>query len=201
MNKKLTLYIFLIMGISPVAAAADVGWRFAFKTNIVSDVLLIPEAGCEVAFGKCFSMGADFKGTKLKSTAKQWHHQAYGGDTYLRWWFGKLSSGKKLSGHHLGLYGQILAYDFAISGKGQMADKPNYAFGVEYGYSFPLLKSLNLDLSINMGYAGGVYETYEMKDNCKVAESTIRREWLGPTDVKLSLVWILGGSDYPKSGK
>jgi hypothetical protein len=102
-----------------------------------------------------------------------------------------------LSGHHIGLYGQIVSYDLAYGGKGQMADDFNYGVGFEYGYSFPVAKCLNMDLSVGAGYLTGEYETYisSGEKNHYVWQSTYLRRWLGPTKAEVSLVWIIGGKN------
>ena len=38
----------------------------------------------------------------------------YGGDVELRRWFGRRAVEKPFSGHHVGLYGQIVTYAFEL---------------------------------------------------------------------------------------
>ena len=124
----------------------------------------------------------------------------YGGDIAVRKWLGKRAAGKPLTGHHLGVYGQVFTYDFEWGGTGYMGgepggtlwDKGNYAVGVEYGYSLPVARRLNIDFTIGVGYWGGKYYTYSPLDGHDVWESTKNRHWFGPTKAEISLVWLLG---------
>ena len=64
-------------------------------------------------------------------------------------------------------------YDFELGGTGYMGGKPggtlwekmNYAVGLEYGYSLPVARRLNLDFVIGLGYWGGEYHTYDPVDD------------------------------------
>ena len=113
----------------------------------------------------------------------------------LRKWFCKRAASTPLSGHHIGIYGQMLTYDF-IFGKdriGQLADKWSYGGGVEYGYSVPVGKALRFDFTLGVGYLTGIYKTYELQDKCYVWQQTRKRNYIGPTKAEISLVWVIGG--------
>ena len=56
----------------------------------------------------------------------------------------------------------------------------NYAVGLEYGYSLPVARCLNLDFVIGVGYWGGEYQTYDPADGHYVWKETRRRHWFGP---------------------
>ena len=122
----------------------------------------------------------------------------------MRKWFGGAAREKPLTGHHLGIYGQIFTYDFETGGLGYMGGRPggtlwgrmNYAAGVEYGYSLPVARRLNVDFTIGVGYWGGTYHEYKPVDGCYVWQSTRQRHWLGPTKAEVSLVWLVGCGNY-----
>ena len=119
---------------------------------------------------------------------------------------GKAAQKKPLTGHHLGVYGQIFTYDFEVGGRGYMGgvpggtlwDKMNYIAGLEYGYSLPIRSRLNIDFSIGVGYWGGIYYEYLPMDNCYVWQATKQRHWFGPTKAEISLVWLIGRCNYNK---
>lgn len=86
---------------------------------------------------------------------------------------------------------------------GTLWDKMNYAASLEYGYSLPVGRRLNLDFSIGVGYWGGEYQKYLPKENHYVWTETRQRHWFGPTKAEISLVWLLGRGNYnaKKGGK
>ena len=51
---------------------------------------------------------------------------------------------------------------------GTLWDKMNWAAGVEYGYSLPVARRLNIDFTIGVGYWGGTYHEYKPVDDCYV---------------------------------
>lgn len=176
------------------------------RTNMLYDVLLVPNVGVEFYLGRNWSVVADCMYSWWKRDHNHWYWRAYGGGIALRKWFGKAAMEKPLTGHHFGIYGQIFTYDFETGGRGYMGGKPggtlwekaNYAAGVEYGYSLPISRRLNVDFNIGLGYWGGTYHEYKPMGNCYVWQSTKQRHWFGPTKAEISLVWLLGKGNYNK---
>ena len=72
--------------------------------------------------------------------------------------------------------------------------------GLEYGYSVPIGRTLNLDFGIGAGYLGGEYKVYEPIDDHYVWRETRQRHWFGPTKAEISLVWLIGNKAFRKGG-
>ena len=175
-----------------------------FRTNLLYDALLVPNIGVEFYLGRNWSVVADWMYGWWKSDRVHWYWRTYGGDLTLRKWFGKAAKRKPLTGHHIGVNSQIFTYDFEIGGTGYLGgdpggtlwDKMNYSAALEYGYSVPIGRRLNLDFSIDLGYSEGIYHEYDPIDNCYVWQSTRQRHWIGPTKAEVSLVWLIGRGNY-----
>ena len=181
----------------------------ALKTNMLYDVLAVPNIGVEFYLGKNWSISGNWMYGWWKKNSSHRYWRIYGGDIAVRYWFGKKASEKPLTGHHVGVYGQAFTYDFEWGGKGYMGgepggtlwDKTNYAAGVEYGYSLPVANRLNIDFTLGVGYWGGKYYTYTPLDGHYVWQATKNRHWFGPTKAEISLVWLLGrGNSNNKKG-
>lgn len=110
----------------------------------------------------------------------------------MRLWLGKKAERKPLTGHHLGIYAQMLTYDIEFGGKGYMGPRWSYGGGLEYGFSLPVAKRLNIDFSIGVGYLDGYYYKYLPIDGHYVWQSTKKRHWIGPTKAEISLIWLIG---------
>lgn len=177
------------------------------KTNMLYDALLVPNIGAEFYLGKNLSIAGQWMYGWWNKNSAHRYWRIYGGEVDLRWWFGKAAHEKPLTGHHLGIYGGALTYDFELGGAGYMGglpgkslwDRCNYQAGVEYGYSFPVAKRLNIDFTIGIGYFGGKYIKYEPEGNCYAWKETRMRNWFGPTKAEISLVWLLGCDNYNRS--
>lgn len=170
----------------------------SLKTNGLYDVLLIPNIGIEVAFKQTWSISTNWMYAWWSNDKKHNFWRIYGGNLELRYWLGRKAQEKPLQGHHVGVYGQLLTYDFEHGGRGYLGDKWSYAVGLSYGYSHPISRRLNLDFSIGIGYLGGNYQEYLPMDDSYVWQSTKKRKWFGPTNAEVSLVWLLGHGNVNK---
>ena len=180
---------------SPPAAS-----YFALKSNLLYDALLIPNLSLEASIGSGWTLGAGGMFAWWSKDAKHRYWRIYGGDLEIRKYFGTLAKSKPLQGHHLGIYGDFLTYDFEFGAKGYQS-KATYAAGIKYGYSHPIANRLNLDFALGIGYLHSNYKTYVPRDGCYVYQETKKRKWLGPTQAEISLVWLLGkGNTNKKKG-
>lgn len=180
---------------SPPAAS-----YFALKSNLLYDALLVPNLSLEASFGSGWTLGAGGMLAWWSKDAKHRYWRIYGGDLEIRKYFGTLAKSKPLQGHHLGIYGDFLTYDFEFGAKGYQS-KATYAAGIKYGYSHPIANRLNLDFALGIGYLHSNYKTYVPRDGCYVYQETKKRKWLGPTQAEISLEWLLGkGNTNKKKG-
>ena len=191
------------------AAAERKPFYMALKTNLLYDAALIPNLGAEFYVGRGWSVGGSWMYAWWNSDRKHNYWRIYGGELDIRKYFGRRAGEKPLTGHHLGLYGQMLTYDFELGGKGYMGgrpggtlwDKMHWGVGLEYGYSLPVGRRLNLDFGIGVGYLGGEYWEYTPQDDHYLWLRTKKRHWFGPTKAEVSLVWLIGrGNCNEKKG-
>ena len=173
---------------------------FALKSNLLYDALLVPNLSLEASIGSGWTLGAGGMFAWWSKDAKHRYWRIYGGDLEIRKYFGTLAKSKPLQGHHLGIYGDFLTYDFEFGAKGYQS-KATYAAGIRYGYSHPIANRLNLDFALGIGYLHSNYKTYVPRDGCYVYQETKKQKWLGPTQAEISLVWLLGkGNTNKKKG-
>lgn len=165
----------------------------SLKTNALYDLALIPNIGAEVHLGYNFTVAANWQYSWWKNDNWKWYWRTYGGDLSVRYWFGEAARLKPLTGHHIGIYGQILTYDFLMGQrKGVMANDWSTGYGLEYGYSMPIAERFNLDFTLGVGVNTGLYYEYLPIDDCYVWQATKRRNYIGPTKLEVSLVWLFG---------
>ena len=185
------------------APSARKPFYMALKTNMLYDAALVPNIGVEFYVGRGWTVGADWMYAWWDRDPHHDYWRIYGGELDIRKYFGRRAKEKPLTGHHVGLYGQMLTYDFELGGKGYMGGKPggtlwdkmNWGVGIEYGYSLPIARRLNLDFGIGVGYFGGEYREYVPIDDCYVWQATKQRHWFGPTKAEVSLVWLIGAKN------
>ncbi|MDE7346595.1 MAG: DUF3575 domain-containing protein [Muribaculaceae bacterium] len=179
------------------------------RTNMLYDAALVPNLGAEFYIGKNLSVYGEWMYAWWDNETSHRSWRIYGGDLGLRWWFGRKAHAKPLTGHHLGVYYGILTFDFATGDNGYLGGKPNGTLwdrwlintGLEYGYSLPVGKRLNIDFSIGLGYMGGNYIKYFPFDNDYYRDKEYKMHFFGPTKAEISLVWLIGrGNDNSRKG-
>ena len=171
------------------------GLRLALQTNLAYDLLAIPSLGLEISLPHSWSVGIDgyYAWWSNASKAKYWRVQ--GGEISVRKYFGN----NILTGHHIGIYSQLLRYDICFGKRGYLSggsgtlftDHPSWGVGAEYGYSIMIATCLRLDLSIGLGWFTGQYAVYQPIDSHNVFRSMHQRNWFGPTRIGITLSWLI----------
>lgn len=178
------------------------------RTNMLFDLLILPNIGAEFYLGKNWSIVGNWMYGWWDKDNIHRYWRAYGGDLGVRYWFGRKAAEKPLTGHHVGVYGGAVTYDFEFGGKGYMGGKPghnlwdrcNWFGGIEYGYSLPIARRLNIDFTIGLGYLGGKLLEYVPEEGHYVWQKTKQLHWFGPTKAEVSLVWLIGCGNFNKKG-
>lgn len=176
------------------------------KTNMLYYLAALPNIGAEFYLGGNFSIAANYAHAWWAKEEKHFYWRYCCADASIRWWFGKPIRIKPLQGHRLGVNYQILTYDFQLGKagimagmpKGNLVDRVNHIVALEYGYSLPIARRLNLDFNVGFGYHWGLFEEYDVVDGHNVWQATKRRQYFGPTKLEISLVWLIGCGNYNK---
>lgn len=190
------LYFLLLPFFTAVSAQEKDSSSFymGVRSNMLYDALLVPNIGVELYWKQNWSVACNWMYAWWKNDHRHHYWRVYGGDLEVRYWLNKAAE-KPLKGHHIGLYGQMLTYDFELGGEGVLADKWTYGCGVSYGYSLPVARRLNIDFTAGVGYLHGLYKKYLPVDNHYVWQSTHKRNCIFPTKVEISLVWLIGNEN------
>ena len=109
-----------------------------------------------------------------------------------RYWLGKRSNREVLTGHFLGLYAGGGKYDLQWKEKGYQGEF-FIAAGLSYGYARRIARNLHLEFNLGIGLMRTDYRHYRTRDNYQTLlwQENGNYTWLGPTKVKVSLVWLL----------
>lgn len=216
MKKKLFIFLFGILAMGNASAQSDCcrhenvldttrqevvskqSHPFRLKTNILYDVLLIPNVSAELHVKNNWSLSLGYWYAWWKSNASHRYWRSYGGEIGVRKYFGSQSAKQLMTGHHLGLESQMGMYDVEFSKRGNMSDF-SYTLGAEYGYAFPISSRINMDLSMALGYFGGRYKVYDPKESHYVWSENRNRKYIGPVKAEISFSVLLGKIE--KGGK
>lgn len=76
------------------------------------------------------------------------------------------------------------------------------AAGISYGYAHRIGRNLRMEYNIGIGLLRTNYEYYHTLDNYQTLlwQNNGRYTWLGPTKLKISLVWLFGRKSKLQKG-
>ncbi len=165
----------------------------ALKTNLLYDLALAPNIELEFPFAKDrFSIMAEWWAPWWTARSNTWAYQLLYAGVEARVWLGNREKLPSLSGHFFGIYGGGGIFDFERNNIGYQSQF-YYTAGLTYGYSFPIHQNLRIETSVSAGYLNADYQKYEAMEDGRflVWQNDGRFSWLGPTKLKVSLVWTI----------
>lgn len=171
------------------ASQKSMCWKL--KTNLLYDVLAVPNISTEMHIANNWSLGLGYWYTWWQVNPCHRYWRSYGGEIDIRKYIGNQATLQPLTGHHIGVVCQMGMYDVEFGKRGNMSDFA-YTFGAEYGYTFPIGPRLSLDLSMALGYFGGKYKEYDPIDTHYVWQESHDRKWIGPIKAEITLAYQLG---------
>lgn len=169
---------------------------FALKTNLLFDLAMAPNIELELPLGRHnrWSLNAEWLFPWWLIDHDKYCLQILSGGLEGRYWLGNRTTRGALAGHFLGLYAGGGKYDLQWKTDGYQGEF-YIASGISYGYSAPIARRLNLEFSIGIGLLRTNYEHYHAIDDYQTLlwQNDGNYTWFGPTKIKISLVWLLGG--------
>lgn len=171
----------------------------AIKTNMLHDLLVIPNIGAEVGVWKGLTIGGDYRNIWLRNDDWTRWYRVEGFEAEVKYYINEYN--RPFKGHHVGIYGQMLTWDITFNNRGYLAERWACGGGVSYGYILPVGRRFNIDFEIGIGYLGGTMHRYIPQDGCRVWQSAEKFRWIGPTKVGVTLQWLIGrGNHNEKEG-
>lgn len=182
---------------------------FALKTNLLYDAATILNVSIEVPIGKRWSVAAEYVFPWWLEKGKQHALQVLYGTIEGRYWFPpKLKTPSKgqfncMTGWFVGVYAMAGYYDLEYAGKGLQGESL-LSVGVTGGYAHSIGRNLRMEYSLGVGYMQTQYRSYEerlMSDDTwhLVRQNNGVFSWFGPTQAKISLVWMLHTPNFRRS--
>ncbi len=194
---------------------------FALKTNLLFDAISVINAEIEVPIGNRWSIAGEFAFPwwtmdNSNEGSKRNRLQAYNGNLEGKYWFGKRADRPKMTGWFAGLYVGAGLFDMEYDTEGYQSDLFLMG-GLSGGYAHTINKkgNLRMEYSLGIGYMQTDYsyykshydESYVSPDNPDsphwhpVRQYTSRLKWIGPTKLKVSLVWMLNSNTKKRGAK
>lgn len=167
------------------------------KTNGLFWLAASPNIGVELQTDLGVSFSADYVGAWWNRNQKHRYFSNYAFQLDARYYLSAKEQGTPYLGHHVGIYGQMITYDFEFGGKGYQSNdlSKTWAIGAAYGYRIPLGKQFAADFTIGIGYLRSKYDVYEPYMGRYVRLNSKRLSYFGPTRLEASLIWNINAKN------
>ena len=192
MFKKFILFSVLILSMAQVAVAQKAG----IKTNFMGDIALSPNVGVEFGLKPKWTMDITGQINFWDVNHHVWKHWLL--QPEFRYWFCERFTGHFIGFHAIGgeyNFGNIKNHiNFLGSDFSHLTDRRYQGWGaglgVAYGYAWILSEHWNLEAEIGLGWIYTRYDAYPCAECGDKLESNRPHNYLGPTKLALSLVYL-----------
>lgn len=175
------------------------------RTNGLYWCALFPNIGIEAQTNYGLAFQLDYTGAWWNKDRTHHYYSGYAFQFETRYYFKdanktKIGESQKthvFSGSHVGLYIQMITYDFEFGNKGYQCNDLSKTIGIgaSYGYCMPLNKTFSLDFTIGIGYLHTNYTEYIPHSDKYVRTGEKSKTWIGPTKAEISLVWNINNKN------
>ncbi len=180
--------------VAPEPAVPAKPYCFAVRTNVLYDALLLPTLGVEWRINRDLGIKLDgslsWWGNEKEKVQKMWVL-----NPEVRWY---LLRDKRFYVGAAGSYGQYNIYKYPI---GSIVSKDTgyqgsmWNAGVTVGYQLYPSRCFSVDFNLGLGYTRFDYDTFGITDGVRVYKERDRtKNFWGPTQAGISLVWTIGGN-------
>lgn len=208
MNRKitfLTLFLWLMTVTFPVIAQqkADTTYTFrsvpqkdmfyvpwigndteiSLRANLLRWATLTPDLGVEWRICPSWGIAVNSSWTSWSWSDKDRRYALWEVAPEVRYYMGEKKA------WYLGAMFKTGQFNYKLSETGKQGDL--MGGGITAGYQLRLNKALALDFNLGLGYLNADYEKYEVIDGVRVRRGNETKDWWGPTNAGVTLVWKL----------
>ena len=169
-------------------------YRFALRTNLLYDAMLLPTRGVEGRVNRDWSVKLDgslsWCGSNRDKVQMIWLV-----NPEARWY---LLRERRFYVGASGSYGEYNIYKYPV---GSLFSKDTGYQGslwsacVTVGYQLCLSRHFSVDFNLGLGYARSKYDSFGMTDGVRVSKERDKsKNFFGPTQAGISLVWTFGNN-------
>ena len=158
-------------------------YHLSLRANLLRWATLTPDLG--VGWRICPSWGIAVNGswTSWSWSDKDRRYALWEVAPEVRYYMGEKKA------WYLGAMFKAGQFNYKLSDTGKQGDL--MGGGITAGYQLRLNKALDLDFNLGLGYLNADYEKYEVIDGVRVRRGNGTKDWWGPINAGVTLVWKL----------
>lgn len=168
---------------TPSETKLTTDYHLSLRANLLRWATLTPDLGLEWRI--CPSWGITVNGswTSWSWSDKDRRYALWEVAPEVRYYMGE----KKV--WYLGAMFKAGQFNYKLSETGKQGDL--MGGGITAGYQLQLSKALDLDFNLGLGYLNVDFEKYEVIDGVRVRRGNETKDWYGPINAGVTLVWKL----------
>ena len=157
--------------------------ELALRANLLRWATLTPDLGVEWRICPSWGIAVNGSWTSWSWNDKDRRYALWEVAPEVRYYMGVKKA------WYLGAMFKTGQFNYKLSETGKQGDL--MGGGITAGYQLRLNKALALDFNLGLGYLNADYEKYEVIDGVRVRHGNETKDWWGPINAGVTLVWEL----------
>ena len=158
-------------------------YHLSLRANLLRWATLTPDLGLEWRICPSWGIAVNGSWTSWSWSDKDRRYALWEVAPEVRYYMGEKKA------WYLGAMFKAGQFNYKLSETGKQGDL--MGGGITAGYQLRLNKSLDLDFNLGLGYLNVDFEKYEVIDDVRVRRGNETKDWYGPINAGVTLVWKL----------
>lgn len=158
-------------------------YHLSLRANLLRWATLTPDLGLEWRICPSWGIAVNGSWTSWSWSDKDRRYALWEVAPEVRYYMGEKKA------WYLGAMFKAGQFNYKLSDTGKQGDL--MGGGITAGYRLRLNKALDLDFNLGLGYLNADYEKYEVIDGVRVRRGNETKDWWGPINAGVTLVWKL----------
>ena len=158
-------------------------YHLSLRANLLRWATLTPDLGLEWRICPSWGIAVNGSWTSWTWSDKDRRYALWEVAPEIRYYMGEKKA------WYLGAMFKAGQFNYKLSETGKQGDL--MGGGITTGYQLRLNKALTLDFNLGLGYLNADYEKYEVIDGVRVRCGNETKDWCGPINAGVTLVWKL----------
>ena len=168
---------------TPSGTKITTDYHLSLRANLLRWATLTPDLGLEWRICPSWGIAVNGSWTSWSWSDKDRRYALWEVAPEVRYYMGEKKA------WYLGALFKAGQFNYKISETGKQGDL--MGGGITTGYQLRLNKALTLDFNLGLGYLNADFEKYEVIDGVRVRCGNETKNWCGPINAGVTLVWKL----------
>ena len=168
---------------TPSETKITTDYHLSLRANLLRWATLTPDLGVEWRICPSWGIAVNGSWTSWTWSDKDHRYALWEVAPEVRYYMGEKKA------WYLGAMFKAGQFNYKLSETGKQGDL--MGGGITAGYQLRLNKALDLDFNLGLGYLNVDFEKYEVIDDVRVRRGNETKDWYGPINAGVTLVWKL----------